>query len=284
MILVTGATGNVGRELVELLRAEGEPVRAVTRDAAKAGPLAGAEVVQADPSQPESLRGALAGVHGIFLNLAALGGAGAELLALAGECGVRRVVLLSSGSVEISAPEEGNLIAEMHRTAEQQIEASGLAWTFLRPNEFAANSLFQWAPQVRASDVVRSAYGQSQMAPIHERDIAAVAALALRTGEHDGQSYLMTGPESLTVVDKVRIIGEVIGRDLRFEELSREEGEQVMVQSGLPAPLVATLLDYQAATVGTPAQVSTVVPELTGRPGLSYATWVAEHAAAFRAA
>ncbi|WP_246214091.1 NAD(P)H-binding protein [Kitasatospora viridis] len=284
MFLITGATGNVGREVVEQLLAQGRPVRAVTRDASRAAGLAGAEVVAGNPAEPDTLAEALAGVRALFLNVAALGGGSATgLLRLARERGVERVVLLSSSSVEDTGEHGDNLIARIHRDVEQQIRDSGLGWTFVRPGEFATNTSFQLAPQIRASDVVRAPYGLAGMAPIHQRDIAGVATLALLDERHAGQSHLLTGPESLTLVDKVRIIGEAIGRPLRFEELSHEEGERAMLATGLPAPVVTTLLGYLAGAVGHPAPISPVVEQLLGRPGLTYASWVAENTEVFRA-
>ena len=103
------------------------------------------------------------------------------------------------------------------------IEASGLPWTFLRPGMFAANALSRWAPQIRAGDVVRWPYAASPTAPIHERDIAAVAVRAQLEAGHDGAEYVLTGPQSLRQLEQVATIGDVTGRSLRFEEMSPEE-------------------------------------------------------------
>jgi uncharacterized protein YbjT (DUF2867 family) len=280
---VTGSTGNVGRHVVELMLTEGAGVRALTRDPQAAGLPAGAEVIGGDLSRPESLAPALDGVTGVFVNPAAVGGGTGAFLKVARERGVRRVVLLSSASVRDGVAEQEGPIAVRHKAIEDEVEASGLEWTVLRPGEFAANLLFGWAPQVRAEGVVRGTYGMAAMASIHERDIAEVGVRALLdgSGEHVGARYELSGPESLTQYDKARIIGEVTGRAVRFEELPPREGRQAMIEQGIPADVADVLLGYQAAAVGVEAPVSPAVRRITGRPGRTFAEWVADHAEAF---
>jgi len=242
MIMVTGATGNVGREVVNLLLEAGEKVVAVTRSPDTAELPDGVEVVGGDPSRPETLAAALRGIDAIFLNPATIGNTAAELLSLAAEQGVRRVVLLSGGAVEFGDGQSP--LAEYFLALEGQVKASGLDWTFLRPGEFAANTR-DWAPQIRATGAVRGAYGDAVTLPVHERDIAAVVVAALLNPGHVGRSYLLTG-SPVTPREKVRLIGEAIGEKLVFEEISHEQARQALIDQGAPADVAETVLNYQA--------------------------------------
>ncbi|MCP2166453.1 NAD(P)H-binding protein [Goodfellowiella coeruleoviolacea] len=273
MILVTGATGTVGRHVVQGLLDAGHAVRATTRDPASAGLPAGVDVVRAEPDTYP-----LAGVSAVFLNPAALPHGPATLLTRAAAHGVRRVVLLSSSSVLC----EENPIGAHHLALEQQVRSTGLQWTLLRAGVFAANAL-EWADQIRAEGVVRAAYGQASHAPIDERDIAAVAVRAL-CDDSDAlvnAAPLLTGPEPLTQADQARLIGDVLGRPVRFEELPPEVARQHMLDAGVP-PLVADgLLDYHANAVNHPAEISPAVATITGRPPHTFTDWVSTHRAAF---
>src|SRR5262245_37606585 len=176
MILITGATGPVGREAIRLLRAEHQPVAAVTRDPDAAQLPEQVTVVRGDPSRPATLAGGLPDLEAILVSPRAAGAGLTELLRLATERGAKRVVVLSAITVEYGGGYRR--FADAFRAAEEAAEASGLQWTFLRSAQYATNSLV-WAPQLRAGDVVRGAYGDAAVSPIHERDIAAVAVRAL---------------------------------------------------------------------------------------------------------
>ena len=283
MILVTGATGNVGRPLVEMLVAEGQAVRAVTRDPAKAGLPAGAEVVQADPSDPDTLAAALNGVDAVFLNPIALGEGTHRLMELAREAGVTRIVLLSSGAVQDEVSEHHNALADWHKAIEDAVTGSGLPCTIIRPFEFAANCVGAWAQQVKFTGVVRGAYAKSTTAVIHEKDVAAVAAKALTSDGHAGAVYLLTGPESLTREEMVASIGQALGRDLAFEEIPREVAKKFVLEgTGFPEDVVDTMLSLQEHSVGHDAWLSPQVEEILGRPALPFAQWARDHVADFR--
>ena len=279
MILVTGATGNVGREAVNLLLADGENVAAATRNPATAALPVGAHVVGGDPSRPKTLTAALGGVEAILLSPRAVGDATAELLSLAAEQGVERVVLLSAATVEYAAGYRR--FAEQFKAAEDAVKASGLQWTFLRSTDYASNTL-AWAPQIRSAGVVRGAYGDAATSTIHERDVAAVAVRALVNPAHAGHSYLLTGPQSLTQHDKVRLIGEAIGKQLSFEELPPEQVRQAMLAQGLPDDVPDRLLGSLADYAKQPGPSSAAVKQVLGRPALTFAEWAAEHVADFR--
>lgn len=281
MILVIGATGSVGRPLVGELIDEGAKVRALTRDpeGARARLPESVEAVRPEDGGTAAM---LNGVTSVFLNVAGLGGLPvAELLREARQQGVRRVVTLSSSSVTYDDPDGTNAIAAHHRELETAVEDSGLEWAHVRPDAFAANAR-QWARQVRAGDTVHGPFADARTAPIHEADIAAVAARALLTRELLGQAPVLTGPESLSSAEQVRLIGAAVGRPVRYVEIPPGEARQAMAGSGMPAEAVDTLLRMFEKSVGRPAAVSPEVERITGRPGRTFAQWAEDHAADFR--
>jgi uncharacterized protein YbjT (DUF2867 family) len=271
MILVTGATGNVGRPLVARLAAAGVKVRALTRRPAEAGFPDGVEAVS---------EARFDGVDALVLNIAGSSGNPGALLTAAVEAGVRRVVTVSALVVE----DGGGDVADLHRGVELAVEAGVPEWTHLRPGAFAANSL-HWRDQVLAGDVVRGPYAQACTSPIHEDDIAEVGVRALLTDELVGQAPPLTGPQSLTFAEQVRTIGEVLGRPLRYEEISHEAAKQAMMagNSWFTEEAVESMLGYFAESVGTTAPVTNEVERILGHPARTYADWVTDHAAAFRA-
>ncbi|HEV8190847.1 MAG TPA: NAD(P)H-binding protein, partial [Ktedonobacterales bacterium] len=223
MILATGATGSIGREVVRLLLDGDEPVAAITRHPATAALPDGAVVMEGDPSHTETLSSVLRDMHDIntvFISPRALGDAtagtaAAELLKLAAAQGARRVVALSAVPVEFGGGYRR--FADAFRAVEEAVKASGLPWTILRCAEFDSNAL-AWAPQIRASGVVRGAYGDAATSPIHNRDVAAVSAPALVDPRHAGQTYALTGPQSLTQRDRVSLIGAAIDEAVSWVE------------------------------------------------------------------
>ncbi len=278
MIAVTGATGIVGRHVVDLLLQAGQKIAAITRDPAAAALPDGVQVVRGDPSKPETLRGALEGVEAVLLSPRAVGNATVRLLALAAD--LRRVVVLSAATVEFPA---GHPRFHAHfRAVEDAVRASVPQWTFLRCADFAANAL-AWAPQIRATGIVRGAYGAAATSPIHERDIAEVAVRALLDAEHAEYSHVLTGPRSLTQGDKVRIIGSVIGQETAFQEISPEQVRQGMLAQGLPEEIPDRLLGSLADYAVQAGPTTATVEQLLGRPARTFADWAADHAAAFRA-
>lgn len=279
MLLVTGATGNVGRHVVDQLLAAGVAVRALTRHPAGAGLPVEVEVVGGDLTRPESVEPALKDVSAMFL-FPAPGTAG-PIVEAAREHGVRRVVLLSSSAVEYRGEHADNAIVAYHRETEDAVQRSGLEWTFVRPCGFARNTL-QWAPQIRSGDVVRGPYAEAEMALIHERDIADVATRVLLTDGHAGEKYVLTGPESLTQAEQARRIGAALGRPVRYEQVPPDVARAEMIQNHVPAEFADMSLTFQAGLVGVPTEISPVVEKITGHPARSFHQWAADHVAEFR--
>ncbi len=280
-VLVTGATGRVGRVVVDQLLGAGVPVRALTRRPAAARLPAAVEVVSGDLTVPESLDAGLQGVSTVFLVWTA---PPATAPAVIGRLAThaRRVVFLSSPH-RTPHPffQQPNPMAVLHADIERLIAASGLASTIIRPGMFASNVLNWWAAQIRAGDVVRWPYGAAETAPIDERDIAAVAARALYEDGHAGGDYVLTGPESLSQAEQVSIIGAAIGRRIQFEELSPEDFRRETADRW-PRPVVDMLLAAWGATIGRPAFVTSTVADVLGSPPRTFRQWAADHAAAFQ--
>jgi uncharacterized protein YbjT (DUF2867 family) len=284
MILVTGATGNVGREVVKLLLESGEKVVALTRNPAKAALPEGAVVVGVNLSHLQQLSQTLHDVEAILISPRALGdatagAATAELLKLAASQSAPRVVVLSAATVEYGGGYER--FAAAFKAVEDAARTSGLPWTFLRSTDYASNSL-AWVPQIRSTGIVRGAYGDGATATIHERDVAAVATRALLDAAHAGHSYVLTGPQLLSQREQVRMIGEAIGRDVRWEELSAEQAKAAMLTQGLPPDVPDRLLGYWSTIGQRPEPATTSVEQILGRPALTFAQWAIEHAAAFQ--
>lgn len=277
-VLVVGATGNVGRQVVARLAETGVRTRALARDPETAGLPSGVEVVAGDLSDPDSLAAAADGVESVFLvwPFHRTEGAARVLKVLSEH--VQRVVYLSSTTVNDQGP-QSDLIPQRHAEMEALVEASGLPWTILRADTIASNAL-GWAGQIRAGDVVRGT-GVAPTAVVHEGDIAAVAVRLLTDHSHTWRKYLVTGPRVVGRSDQVAAIGDALGRSLRFEALPLDVARESMVAAGLPASLIETLLSM--AEFRPPSDlVTTVVADLTGRPARDVRDWAAEHVAEFR--
>jgi len=285
MIVITGATGTVGRLLIEVLTETGADVRAVSRAPEVAGLPAGVEVVPGDPAQPATMAAALHGATSLFLHPRAAGSDPHLLVSIAREQGVRRVVALAAANVDDDPDlQPSRARGDRNREADHAAATSGLEWTSLRPSSFASNAATAWAPQIRAGDTVAYVYPGFEESPIHERDLAAVAARALLTDELLGRRPVLTGPDSLSHERMVAIIGEVIGRPLRFAEVSAVVAARGMVGRGLPEPFVTALMDRYAAYLDRPQHPATDEAErILRRPARSFADWAADNATAFTA-
>ncbi|MFJ9370585.1 SDR family oxidoreductase [Nocardia sp. NPDC101769] len=268
-ILVTGGTGTVGGQVAQLLAADAD-VRVLTRSPSSALLPSRVEVVGGDLSDPATVAPALTGVDAVFLVWPfADADRAPDIVDLIAER-ARRVVYLSSAAVR-----------DNERRIEELLEKSRLEWTFLRPNVFAANTL-RWAEQIRADGAVREPFGSAAMPPIHEHDIAAVAVHALTRDGHAGAVYNLTGPELLTHADQARIIGDEIGRPVRWVETSPESARQRMLGMGWAQEAVDGVLAAQAAMITNPALPTSAVHEVTGTAARTFRQWAADHADDFR--
>jgi uncharacterized protein YbjT (DUF2867 family) len=171
-------------------------------------------------------------------------------------------------------------MAVLHADIERLIAAAGLESTIIRPGMFASNTLYWWASAIRDHGVVRWPYGAAETAPVDDRDVAAVVARTLYEDGHAGRDYVLTGPESLSQAKQVSIIGDVLGRQIRFEELSPDDFRRETGGSW-PRPVVDMLLDAWGATIGRPAFVTSTVSDILGSAPRSFGEWVADHMAAF---
>jgi uncharacterized protein YbjT (DUF2867 family) len=275
--LVIGASGSIGRHVVDQLLAAGDLVRASVRDPASADLPARVSVVAADLTKPDTLRVALTGVRKVFL-YAPAGGVDAFVDA-ARDADLDRVVLLSSGSVLLPYA-VGNAIADEHRAIERRLVDSGLPWTPIRPLVLANNAL-NWAGSIRATGTVPLFRPDGTTAPIHERDVAAVA-VAVLTGTANGLvSGMLTGPQSLSQRRQVELVGAALGRVIEVQELSEAQTRDHFGQFGSPATVEAVIqLAAAAANGGSPA--TDTVERVLGRPATSFGEWAYAHAADFR--
>src|SRR5262245_1960545 len=280
-VLVTGATGTVGRQVVTQLLPTGVRVRALTRNPEAAGLPPELEVVPGDLTAPATLDRCLDGVEAVFLVWTAPGAAAPAAVDRIAKPAQRIVFLSSPHRTPHPFFQQPNPMAALHANIERLIAATGMASTIIRPAMFASNAQFWWADPIRDGDIVRWPYGAAETAPIDERDVGAVAARALYEDGHAGRDYVLTGPESLSQIEQVRIIGDVIGRPVGFQELSPDEFRRETA-GHWPGPIVEMLLAAWGATIGRPALVTTTVADVSGSQARTFRQWAADHAEAFR--
>ncbi|MGK4006469.1 NAD(P)H-binding protein [Sorangium sp. So ce1036] len=271
-ILVTGATGTVGSEIVKQLVEGGHHVRALSRDPARASFPAGVEAVAGDLIAPETLAAAFEGVEA--LHLINFGGddhapleTGEQIVALARQAGVRRITLLLGGTPT---------------AFDDVVKGAGVDWTFLQPVEFMANHL-EWAESIRAEGLVREPFVERLSAVVHEADIAAVAVAALTQGGHAGKTYTLTGPEALSLRQKIDILAAAAGREVKLVELTEQQARARWEAMGYPPEAIEFFVEMCRNTPEIGYTVVPTVEQVTGRRARSFAQWAAEHAAAFAA-
>jgi uncharacterized protein YbjT (DUF2867 family) len=282
-ILVTGATGNVGRIVVERLVEAGERVRVITRRPETAVFPAGVEVGYGDLTDPATLAEPLTGAERLYLFPNPW--TAREVVDRAKRAGVRRIVVLSSGAVT------AGLDTDFHLPVERAVEDSGLEWTHVRAGEFMLNRLWLWGESIRAEDVVRDPFPEQAGIPVHERDVADVAVLALLHDGHAGAAYTLVGPEWINRREQAAAIAAAVGRDIRFERIGREEARELYRAMGGFAAASADFLlgfsDYGGREIepdAAPRSSAADQPPMptaeavTGRPARTFAQWARDHA------
>jgi uncharacterized protein YbjT (DUF2867 family) len=285
MILITGATGTVGSEVLRLLTATGAPVRAMTRNPARLRSPYALDVVRADFDDPASLRRATAGAEAVFLLTAPAAPTPRHDLALldaARAAGTSRIVKLSAiGTGETD--DHGRTVGAWHQLAEQAVQASGLAWTLLRPSLFASNTL-HWADPVKAGTPVPNLTGHATQGVIDPRDVAAVAAEALTSPTtHTGQTYTLTGPDLLSVPDQAAQLADLLGHPVTTADVTPEAARSQLLASGMnPAAVDTALTGITWARAGHNALLTDDVATILGRPPTSFAAWARDHLDSFR--
>jgi uncharacterized protein YbjT (DUF2867 family) len=282
MILVTGATGNIGRELTRELDAKGAKLRLLVRDPARAAGLSDrAERVVGDLGEPSTLPPAFDGVDKLFLLTQGIGtDHTAAAVATAEAAGVSHIVHVSSLHVTlVPLP----AMARWHHEREEIVRASGIPATFLRPGGFMTNA-FDWLPTIREGNHVLDPVGPGRYAPIDPADIGAVAALVLTEAGHQGEEYVLTGDETFTVAEQVRVISGTVGRDIKVREVTTpDEAVRFRFPDGAPQALADAITEgfnlMRADTVGFRTDT---VERLLGRKPRTFADWCARNAEAFR--
>lgn len=280
MIVVTGATGNVGRLLVESLTESGHVVTAVSRGLTTPPPsLPGVTPMVADLADADSLVPALKGADALFLLVSGAGAHidGEAVLQTAVDAGIKRVVLQSSQA----AGTRPDAVSHAPLAAlEETVRSSGLEWTVLRPGGFTTNT-FAWIPSIRAQRTVFSPFGDVALPAVDPLDIAEVAAAALTGDGHAGQAYVLTGPEATSPRQRAEILGAALGEPLEFVELGREQAREQMLQL-MPEPVADGTLAILGEPLPEEARISPDVETVLGRPATSFASWASRNADAFR--
>ncbi len=284
-ILVIGATGNVGREVVSQLGPwPGVRIRALVRSPQPSCLPSEVEVMCGDLTSAETLDNCLDEIDTVFLVWNAPPSNVANSLGRIVKHAHRVVFLSSPYKTEhpFFQASQPNPVSSLHREIERLIEAAGCEWTFIRPGIFAANAITWWVPQIRTGQTVRWPYLNAATAPIDERDIAAVAVRALCDDGHAGAEYVLTGPQSLTQREQIAIIGEVLNVRLSVEEISPETAKVEMFPLIPTASVINMLLSAWSTAIDQPAFLTSTVEEITGTQALSFREWVVRYSMDFR--
>jgi len=280
-ILVTGATGNTGRPLVEALVRAGAPVRAMVRDQASQSKLPdGVQVAVADFEEPASLAAALDGVRQAYLVTPSSEQAEAQqkrFADLAAAAGVRHLVVLS----QLAAAEDSPVrFLRYHAVVERHVRDLGIGYTFLRPNLFF-QGLLALAKPIAAEGRFFAPIGDAPVSAVDVRDIADVAAATLTQAGHEGATYTLTGPAAVTHAEMATALGAALGREITFTDVPPEAFAESLHGVLPPWQVEGLLEDYAHYRRGEAAMVSTAVAEVTGHPAMDFAQFARDYAPAF---
>lgn len=284
MVLVTGGTGTVGREVVRQLAAAGAPVRVLVRTPERAIVLKGikAEFMVGDMDRPATLGSALKGIERVFLltpadpRQAEIQG---NLVKAAKTAGVRHIVKLSALGTAKDSPIQ---LARWHRQTEEEIEASGMEWTHLHPHAFMQNT-FNFADTIKAQGVFHASLGDAKIPMVDARDIAAVAVQALTGAGHAGKTYAITGPAALSYHEAAAAFSEALGKPVKYVPVTSLEVRKGMLGAGMPGWLVDDLIKmYEYFAAGGGGMVSPVVKDVTGKEGISFGQFARDFAGNFK--
>jgi len=279
MYLITGATGNVGSEVVNQLLAKGQKVRVFTRDSAKVAHWADqVEVAIGDLTSPETFAQAVSGVEGVFIMNGPLdGGIFRQLIAAAKAQGNPKVVFLST----LFAASPDSPIGLLHKDKEDVIRASGLTGKFIRAGAFMTNA-YQWLGAIKADGAVYNAMGSGKFAPVAAEDIAAVAVYALTDPGLSPEVFEVTGGELLTVADQVEILAQARNAPIQCVDVPTESAIEGLIRIGTPPPVAAAVgQSFEAIRDGKMAFVKDTVTRLTGRQPRTFRSWAQEYASRF---
>jgi uncharacterized protein YbjT (DUF2867 family) len=285
MILVTGATGLNGSELVRRLSARGVPVRALVRNTAKAerfSALPKVDVVEGDMAHPETLSRALQGVDRAMLISSsdpAMLEVQSNFIEAARKAGVKHIVKLSGIIAELDSPFR---FSRMHAEIERRLEASGMAFTHLRAGEFFP-AYFRQVRSIVAKGALFLPMEDAKIASIDIGDIAEVAATVLTSAGHEGKIYLLTGPEALSMADVAEKLSTATGKPIQYVNVAPEEAKSANLAAGMPPYLADALFElFAERRKGKEAQVSSVIPTIFGWQATSFDEFAARNAAIFR--
>jgi uncharacterized protein YbjT (DUF2867 family) len=280
MILITGATGHIGKELISLLLESGQSIRVLVRDESKVTHLdPRIERAIDDLNDPASLASAMQGVERIFL-VTFETQQDVNVLEAAKGAGVQHIVKLST----LEATDHKIKVGKWHYEREEMIRASGLHWTFLRPGMFMSNTIEWWSDSIKEQGAVLFPGGKGKVAPVDPHDVAAVAALALTQSGHNGQAYELTGLELLMMGEMVQTIARALGKPLQYTDIPPIAAKLWMLKSGMDKTLVKALMEMlKSLRKNEGAIVADTVQQVTGNPPRTFEAWCCENIKAFQA-